>query len=196
MDTEALLHHREEKDRFFKASAYSPLTPAQQAGFDGLRYYPPNPALDMVVQVERSPKDATMTIETTSGDVQTYQCYGRFSFEVDGQPAALTIYAGAHGYFLPFADANAGGDTYGAGRYLEPEALGNDRFHVDFNVAYSPYCAYGEPQSLSARGGPEPIRWSCPITPAENRLSVAIRAGEMTPKGPWVDSEELADPGE
>lgn len=29
--------------------------------------------------------------------------------------------------------------------------------------------------------------WSCPITPPENRLKVAIRAGEMTPQGAWVE---------
>jgi uncharacterized protein (DUF1684 family) len=176
MNPEALLEHRAEKDEFFRTSAYSPLTPAQQAAFDGLRYYPPNEALDLVVTVERSPRDASVAIEMTNGETQTYQRYGRFTFEVNGQPAALTIYAGPHGYFLPFADANAGGDTYGAGRYLEPEALGNDRFSVDFNLAYSPYCAYGP-------------GWSCPITPAENRLDVAIEAGEMTPQGDWLDAE-------
>jgi uncharacterized protein (DUF1684 family) len=37
---------------------------------------------------------------------------------------------------------------------------------LDFNLAYNPYCAYNE-------------LYSCPIPPAENRLSVAIKAGEM-----------------
>lgn len=176
MDTDALQAQRQEKDHFFKTSAYAPLTPEQQDAFDGLRYYAPNPALDLVVTVERFPDTEPVSFETTSGDVQQYRRFGRFSFDVDGQAAALTIYAGPHGYFLPFADANAGADTYGAGRYLEPEPLGADRFHVDFNLAYSPYCAYGP-------------GWSCPITPAENRLAVAIRAGEMTPQGRWVGLE-------
>ncbi len=176
MNTEALQEHRQEKDLFFKTSAYAPLTPNQQAVFDGLRYYEPNPDLDMVVTVERFPDTEPVSFETTSGDLKQYQRYGRFSFEVDGQPVALTIYSGAHGYFLPFTDANAGGETYSAGRYLEPESLGRDRFHVDFNLAYSPYCAYGP-------------GWSCPITPVENRLSVAIRAGEMTPQGAWLEME-------
>ena len=67
--------------------------------------------------------------------------------------------------FLPFADATSGVETYGAGRYLEPEALPDGRMSVDFNYAYNPYCAYNE-------------RWSCPITPAENRIDVPIRGGE------------------
>jgi uncharacterized protein (DUF1684 family) len=41
------------------------------------------------------------------------------------------------------------------------------RMHIDFNLAYNPYCAYS-------------AHWSCPITPAENRIPVPIRAGEMT----------------
>ena len=56
-------------------------------------------------------------------------------------------------------------ETYGAGRYLEPEPLEDGRFAVDFNYAYNPYCAYNE-------------LWSCPLTPFENRLRVPIRAGE------------------
>ena len=64
-----------------------------------------------------------------------------------------------------FVDATSGPETYGAGRYLELESHGNNRVHVDFNLAYNPWCAYS----------PE---FSCPIPPQENRLRVPIRAGE------------------
>ena len=47
-------------------------------------------------------------MQTSTGEVQTYEKFGRFKFEVDGDAAELTIYAGEHGYFLPFADALAG----------------------------------------------------------------------------------------
>jgi len=66
---------------------------------------------------------------------------------------------------MPFTDATSGKETYGAGRYLEPEQIGADKVFVDFNVAYSPYCAYNE-------------MYSCPIPPIDNRLKVSIRAGE------------------
>jgi uncharacterized protein len=181
---------RSEKDQFFKASPHSPLSQEQQDAFTGLSYYEPNPALDLVVTVEALPPgNNEIVIETTSGDLRRYQRYGRFQFKVDGQEAQLTIYEAPHGYFLPFVDANAGGETYGTGRYLEPEELEGGQFHVDFNVAYNPYCAYSEPQSLSARAGRPATQWSCPITPAENHLSVAIRAGEKNPVGDWVESE-------
>jgi len=104
-------------------------------------------------------------MQTTTGDVQMYFRHGRFRFTVGGEEAELTIYRGEHGYFLPFVDSLNGGETYPAGRYLEPEELPGNRFLVDFNIAYNPYCAYND-------------AWSCPITPAENRLSIPIRAGE------------------
>jgi uncharacterized protein (DUF1684 family) len=156
---------RQEKDEYFKEDPYSPLTPEQQREFIGLNYFPDNPALRLEVSVTEFQPQDVIQMATSTGAAQTYRRYGRFEFTVDGQPAALTIYRADHGFFLPFADALAGSETYGAGRYLEPEPLGGGRFSVDFNLAYNPYCAYNE-------------NWSCPLTPAENRLKVAVRAGE------------------
>ncbi|HLF37549.1 MAG TPA: DUF1684 domain-containing protein [Anaerolineales bacterium] len=155
---------RKEKDEFFREGHQSPLLPEQQAGFAGLSYFPENPDLRLAVEVKHLPDDE-IQIQTNTGAVQTYRRFGRFKFEVEGQPAELTILENENGYFLPFADSLAGQETYGAGRYLEPERRADGRFEVDFNLAYNPYCAYNE-------------RWSCPITPPENRLKVPIRAGE------------------
>jgi uncharacterized protein len=156
---------RAEKDDFFKHHPQSPLTPEQRRDFAGLQYFPENAALQLEVPVERLFDQQPMQMQTSTGGVQAYVRYGKFKFEVDGQPTELTIYQNENGYFLPFVDSLAGKETYPAGRYLEPEPLPGDHFLVDFNIAYNPYCAYNE-------------MWSCPITPAENRLKVPIRAGE------------------
>jgi uncharacterized protein (DUF1684 family) len=156
---------RMQKDEFFRTDAQSPLTPEQQKSFIGLDYFPPNPELDLVVEVQEFDDKKTIQVQTSSGDIQEYARFGRAHFSVEGQPAELTIYRNADGYFLPFVDALAGKATYGAGRYVEPERLADGRFHIDFNMAYNPYCAYN-------------ARWSCPLTPFENRLKVPIRAGE------------------
>ncbi|MBL8134148.1 MAG: DUF1684 domain-containing protein [Anaerolineae bacterium] len=170
MNDADLIALRRQKDQFFKTSPHSPLTPEQQDAFQGIRFFAPNPALDLVVDVERLPGDA-VTVQTTSGEVRQYQRYGRFTFTVDGENAALTVYETPHGFFLPFTDAAE--DIYGGGRYLEPELLNESpdraRFEVNFNLAYNPYCAYGP-------------GWSCPLVPLENRLKVAIRAGEKQPE--------------
>jgi uncharacterized protein (DUF1684 family) len=54
------------------------------------------------------------------------------------------MYASWGGFFVPFVDATSGDETYGAGRYLELEALEDGTFLADFNLAYNPYCAYSE----------------------------------------------------
>jgi len=156
---------RQQKDEFFLYDHYSPLTPEQKRGFQGLKYFEENPDLRIEIEIERFTEGEQVQIQTTTGDLQTYERYGRFEFEVGGNRVALTVYRNEHGFFLPFADALAGDETYGAGRYLEPEPVGENRLLVDFNLAYNPYCAYNP-------------NWSCPITPAENRLKVPIRAGE------------------
>ena len=115
--------------------------------------------------MEEFPVKEKVEMQTTTGDVQTYERFGRFHFQAEGQEAELTIFQSSNGFFLPFVDSLAGKETYPAGRYLEPEPLADNRFIVDFNLAYNPYCAYNE-------------MWSCPITPLENRVKVPIRAGE------------------
>jgi uncharacterized protein len=179
MTASELITHRRQKDALFKSGANSPLTPNQKRNFSGLTYYAYNPSLDLEVTVERV--DETAQVFTTQNTIRNYRRYGRFTFTVDGQLAELTIYATPHGFFLPFVDANAGQETYPAGRYIDPVQINADTFHVDFNRAYNPLCVY------------DPTRFDCPITPQENRLAVAIRAGERNPTGDWnkTDHDEV-----
>lgn len=156
---------RAEKDVFYGSHPQSPLTREQKKDFHGLNYFPENDALRLEVRVDEFPEKVRFDMQTSTGGVQPYERFGSFSFSVDGQTIELTIYRSEHGFFLPFVDSLAGSETYPAGRYLEPEPLPGGRFFVDFNLAYNPYCAYNE-------------AWSCPITPAENRVKAAIRAGE------------------
>jgi len=156
---------RKMKDDFFAHDGQSPLNTAQKKSFKGLKYFSPNPALNLEVTVQEFPDKQKIEMQTTTGDIQVYERYGKFNFTVGGQTIELTIYYNDDGYFLPFVDSLASRETYPAGRYLEPEYLGEHHFRVDFNLAYNPYCAYND-------------HWSCPLTPFENHLKVPIRAGE------------------
>jgi uncharacterized protein len=156
---------RKEKDDFFKTSSQSPLDADQKRHFGGLDYYPENPSLRLELALERFANPEQVTIATSTGDERDYRHVGQIRFSVGGQEAVLQIYEADYGYFLPFSDATAPSETYGAGRYLEPEDLGGGLLLVDFNLAYNPYCAYNE-------------RWSCPLPPLANRLKVRIEAGE------------------
>jgi uncharacterized protein (DUF1684 family) len=156
---------RRSKDDFFAHHPQSPLTRAQKREFTGLNYFPENDALRFEVELEEPEERQETHILVSTGGFQTYQRYGTIHFQVEGQDAQLTVYANESGYFLPFVDSLAGKETYPAGRYLEPEPLPGGKFLVDFNLAYNPYCAYND-------------EWACPLTPAENRIKVPIRAGE------------------
>jgi hypothetical protein len=160
-----LADFRKAKDEYFAHDETSPLTPQQKAAFKGLSYFPENPTLRLEVDVIPFPEQELVQLPTSTGDVKSYTRYGKFAFTIDGKEAQLTLFNSEHGFFLLFVDSLAGVETYGAGRYLEPEQLANGKFLVDFNLAYNPYCAYND-------------MWSCPIPPAENRLKVPIRAGE------------------
>ena len=164
-----LSEFRRSKDEFFAGGHDSPLTEDQTHNFKGLNYYDDNPDLRFVLKPEEFESQHVIEMQTSTGDVAQFIRWGRISFEVGRQKALLTLLKDVRTgeFFLPFADATSGRDTYGTGRYLEVEALPDGSFVVDFNYAYNPYCAYNE-------------AWSCPLTPAENRLTVAVRAGELS----------------
>jgi uncharacterized protein (DUF1684 family) len=166
---------RAEKDDFYRNDHRSPLTLDQQNGFKGLSYFPENSALVIKAGIDRHVQPGLIHMETTKGKEQSFRRYGVVRFEVGGQAAQVTLYAsekGSGALFLPFRDATSGKQTYGAGRYLDLHAHG-DEVVVDFNYAYNPNCAYN----------PD---WNCPLPPAENWLKVPILAGEM----------KFLDPGE
>ena len=167
-----LTEFRASKDAFFHDHPRSPLTTEQRASFEGLAYFPEDEGFVMRVPLETDgiDRDEPIAMQTTTGGQQVYRRAGFVRFEVDGEPAQVTLFAspGMHELFLPFRDRTSGSETYGAGRYLEVEPPDPDgEVVVDFNLAYNPYCAYN----------PE---WSCPIPPGENWLAVPIRSGERT----------------
>lgn len=162
-----LSEFHQEKNEFFKDHPQSPLTPEQQATFKGLKYYPENHRLRFEVSIQGYPQKEVVAMMTSTGTVQEYRRWGKFDFQVNGRTYTLQVYRslGEGHFFLPFRDATADDETYETGRYLEIERLANGKYLVDFNYAYSPYCAYND-------------NWTCPLTPAENRLPVRIEAGE------------------
>lgn len=163
----SLARFRQEKDRFFREHPHSPLSPEQRSRFTGLRYYPENPDLVFVLEPEPFPMPELVTLRTSTDEEAEYLRWARVRFVVDGQPVSLTLFRDPRSgtLFVPFRDATSGTETYGAGRYLEPELLPDGRVRLDFNYAYNPYCSYND-------------CWSCALPPLENHLPVPIRAGE------------------
>jgi len=160
---------RKETDDFFKSDQDSPIPPEQRNTFQGLKYYPDNPDLRFEVELTLFTEPEKIMIQASKGAVREFFRYGSFQFTVEGQIAKLFVYKqqDQEYLFVPFTDTTTGKDTYGGGRYLELDHLKEDRYLVDFNLAYNPWCAYS----------PD---FSCVIPPQENRLQVPIRAGEKT----------------
>lgn len=164
MSKVAITQYRREKDAFFKDHPHSPLNHAQKAVFKGLRYFEYNADLILNAQLELFETNNVAQIMTTDNEIRNYERYGTFTFGDSG--ARLTVYKTPHGFFLPFSDASK--ETYSMGRYLDVAPGENDRFYIDFNLAYNPFCAFSD-------------EYSCPITPKENHLSIPILAGEKLP---------------
>lgn len=112
------------------------------------------------------------------GDITEELSPGFVSFTLGGQHYQLEASpTRADELFLVFRDLTASETTYPAGRFLKaprprnPSIEGGDgQTIIDFNKAYNPPCAF------------TPFA-TCPLPPPQNRLSIAIRAGELYEHG-------------
>jgi uncharacterized protein (DUF1684 family) len=165
------------------ALAQSPVPAAARAEFQA-RHFDHDPGLRFHAVLEPAPPPEPgalpLQLPNSGADTLSFSRIGRVSLPFPDGERALSVFwmAGyAGGLFIPFRDATNGTETYGAGRYLVDAAKGADlgaapgpepdnwALILDFNFATQPSCAFDP-------------RWACPLAPPENRLDLAIRAGE------------------
>ena len=176
----ALERFRRGRDTLFRRHPQSPIEAEERDSFQGLKYFPHDPAYRVDARFE--PGDGSELVIDTGGSdgAVRYRRAGVLVFELAGQACRLTVlgliqYAG--GLFVPFRDTTSGHETYGGGRYLFDTAKDTDGLVleitkgspdvvIDFNYAYNASCAYSP-------------RWACPLAPPENYLKVPITAGEL-----------------
>ncbi len=91
-----LSNFRASKDEFLAKDHHSPLTHEQRHEFDGLEYYPENTGLRLELEVEEFPTKDVIEMQTSTGDVQKHNRYGKIHFEVEGEEVELTLYKDAH----------------------------------------------------------------------------------------------------
>jgi uncharacterized protein (DUF1684 family) len=174
---EAVEQFRADKDKYFKTGEGSPIPVGEREAFTGLPYYPVDPAYyfeERKLEPYTGDEPSHFQIPTSDGKLRPAHRAGTLGFELGGEPRKLTAYVLDEGdptsLFVPFLDATSGKETYGAGRYLDLEPEDDGTYILDFNVAYHPSCVYD-------------AIYSCPLTPAENRLPVRVEAGERLPEG-------------
>jgi uncharacterized protein len=135
--------------------------------YHGPQFFP----LDLSYRVTATwlPSDGKQTVDVPNvlGDVSPTPIAGTAVFKINGQELRLTDLGGdaAKGLFFVFSDPTSKTDTYPGGRFLKTDPVANGTVVLDFNRAYNPPCA------VTAYA-------TCPLAPKENRLSVAIQAGE------------------
>jgi len=163
---------RAEKDRVYGADSQT-IPADKRAIFLPLKYYPVDPALKVPAALRLSKDRPVFDMPTSTGTNRKMQRVGVLEFTLEGTQMSLAAFVedGTQqitSLFVPFADLTTGTETYAAGRYLDLKPTPTGFYVIDFNRAYNPTCAYNP-------------TWECPYPPAENRLKIAIRAGEKAP---------------
>jgi uncharacterized protein (DUF1684 family) len=146
---------------------------ATRLAYRGTPAYPPQPRWTVTGRYLPFPAPRPTTVgAAVEGLRHVYEAPGRIEFTVDDQPLRLTAFNGHEpgSLFVLFTDATSGITTYPANRSLHIDRPAPDGTVVlDFNRATNLPCAYTEFAT-------------CPLPPAENRLPVAIEAGEKDPR--------------
>jgi len=172
--TDSIYYNREDIYVEFADSITSPFNKTELENFHGFNYFEPNINYRIVGEFIVDTTGAEFGMKTTTTRTPTYRRYGYIDFVVNDTNCRLTafqnmdfkddpVYGG--NLFVPFKDLTNSFSSYGAGRYLDINIPTTNSVLLDFNSSYNPYCAYSE-------------RWSCPLVPFENHLSIHIPAGE------------------
>ncbi|MGQ0537241.1 MAG: DUF1684 domain-containing protein [Methanobacteriota archaeon] len=179
MDVSAYVAHieryRAARNRYFREDPSSPVRPEARATFPGIPFFPIDTAWRIDARLVPLSPEPLLRVPATEGDVREWRDLGTVTFDAPTGRGTLHVYRPLgedwDDPFVMFRDETSGRETYGGGRYLEPEETAPGRFVLDFNTCYSPFCAYDD-------------SWSCTIPPPENRLAFPVRAGERAPPSP------------
>ncbi|MCC6260023.1 MAG: DUF1684 domain-containing protein [Anaerolineales bacterium] len=138
--------------------------PVKQA-FTGFKYYPPNE--DYIVKAKYVPYNPPKKIPRVDiiGTASEGRLLGQVQFSLNGIACALEAEESGEDLLFHFTDETSKATTYGGGRnFVIPQPTGAEVI-LDFNLAENWPCAY-TPYA------------TCPMVLKENRLPIAIEAGE------------------
>lgn len=141
-----------------------------RTSFEGIDHY--SVTRDWIVEARFEPYPAgkTIPIPNILGMMDQMLNPGALVFNKDGKEHRLDALLNAADddeFFIIFADATSGRETYGAGRYMYVPRPKGDRLLLNFNKAYNPPCAFNDFAT-------------CPLPPRQNRLPIKVEAGEKT----------------
>lgn len=145
-----------------------------RTGFHGLRWYPPDAKYRIHAKWIPYDPPKTLDIPTILGTVDKLPAPGAAEFTLDGKVLRLEPVLEdpeSKELFFILRDETSKTTTYGAGRFLYSDLPDHGVSHpgelwLDFNELINPPCAF-TPYA------------TCPLPPPQNRLGVAIPAGEQ-----------------
>jgi len=144
---------------------------AARRHFTGLRWYPVREEYRVTARFVPYETPREVPIINILGDIETYRSPGLLRFTLDGRDYSLEpVEVGERQLFIIFRDLTSNRTTYGAARFLYTSQPVDGKVTIDFNQAVNPPCAFT-------------IYATCPLPPRQNRLGVAIEAGEQTYTG-------------
>ena len=167
---EQILNDRKTKDDSFK-TPQTPIIEEDQVEFTNLNYFNVDMKFRLELELQEFTDKEQEIIKDSKGNDRYFIKWGKFEFIIDNVQNALIAYKSKTDdtrLFIPFKDSTTAEETYGAGRYLdltENNDKVGQKWVLDFNLAYNPWCAYN-------------YNYSCPLVPVENMLNVRILAGE------------------
>jgi uncharacterized protein len=145
--------------------------------FLGIDSYPIDPSWRIEADWVPFNPPQKLQIGSVIGTVEAVDVPGKAVFQRDGHRFELLPYQEEPGgeLFFVIADRTSGKETYGAARFfyaaLPTHGLEQPgKVVLDFNKAYNPPCAF----TAFA---------TCPLAPPENRLDLAVTAGEKKYRG-------------
>ena len=141
------------------------------AAYNGIPVYPPNERWRVAGTFTPYEQPKTVTTAPSSRDSSTTTTRWAHRLRVAGDALQLVAFGRPAGELhVLFTDATSGVTTYPACRSLPivgPDADG--AVTLDFNRASNLPCSFTDYAT-------------CPVAPPENRLSIAVEAGEKNPR--------------
>lgn len=153
------------------ARVYDPLAAAARDPEAEIGWFEADPCWRVSAEFLPPEPGELVDVVNVLGHVTPTPVAGRARFYLDGTPHTLLATADGRpgSLFFNFKDETNRSVTYGGGRFLNVPGPVDGRLVLDFNYAHHPPCAH-TPHA------------TCPTPSAENRLIVAVLAGERYPR--------------
>ncbi len=143
---------------------------AARKHFQGLQWYPVDPTWRIQAKFTAWTTPHSLVFHNTIGQEESEPSPGTVTFQKDGREFHLEPTLDEGELFFVIRDQTSGKTTYGASRFLYTELAKDGMVWLDFNKAENPPCAFT-------------AYATCPLPPPQNRLALAITAGEKSYTG-------------